>query len=710
MARAKRTKSTKAPLEARDVFERVVDLAFNLQWTWNPEAQRLFAALDPTLWRATNHSPIKTLESLPPERRDALGDNPAFVLQLRKCERQLADYLKAKTWFKRAAKGRDKRLRVAYLCAEYALHESMPQYAGGLGVLAGDHLKSASDLGVPLVGVGRLYRHGYYEQQLRDDGSTRVVYPHYDFREWPLEDTGQTIAVPVARRMVYVRIWKLQVGRTALYLLDADNSRNKPRDRALTRCLYGGSAESRLQQQVLLGVGGFRALEALGVRPTVYHLNEGHAAFCGLDRLRKLRAQGRSFEKAVDLVRASTVFTTHTPVPAGHDRYPWKMVVKYLAPIGETLGLPWEDFVALGRENPADRKEPFCMTVLAMKLSGRVNGVSKLHGEISRRMWCSVYRARSPARVPIGHVTNGVHTQTWLAPEIEPLYERHLKPRWLGAAPNDKWAARAGRIPPAEFWAARKMLRARLVNFIRARLIEQTQQRVGPIEDYVAAHRAFDEDTLTIGFARRFAPYKRAPLIFRDSRRLAAIINSRKRPVQLVFAGKAHPNDPQGRAFVQRVYRQARSAGFRGRVVVLENYDMHIARLLIAGCDVWLNNPIRPMEASGTSGMKVTLHGGLNCSVLDGWWPEAYNRRNGWAIGGRGKPKTAAEEERCDAEAIYELLEKQIVPLFYRRDRDGVPRGWVRMMVNSLKTVGCCFSSHRMLGEYVKDYYLPAHR
>jgi starch phosphorylase len=710
MAQPRRMRAARTSPQAGDVFERVTDLAFNLQWTWNSEAQRLFAALDPTLWRAANHNPIKMLENLPSERRDALADDAAFVAQLRKCEQQLAHYLKAKTWFKRTAKGHDKRLLVAYFCSEFALHESMPQYAGGLGVLAGDHLKSASDLGVPVVGIGRLYRHGYYQQELRPDGSTRVVYPHYDFREWPLEDTGQTIAVPIARRMVYAKIWKLPVGRTALYLLDADISRNKPSDRALTRYLYGGNAESRLQQQVLLGVGGLRALEALGIRPTVYHLNEGHAAFCGVDRVRKLRAQGKSFERAVELVRASTVFTTHTPVPAGHDRYPWKMVVRQLAPIGEAIGVPWQEFLALGRENPADHKEPFCMTVLAMKLSGRVNGVSKLHGEVSRKMWRTAYGVRSPAKVPIGYVTNGIHTQTWLAPEIEPLYRRHLKPRWVGAGPNDNWAARADRIPPAEFWAVRSMLRARLVNFIRERVLEQIQRRLGPVEDYVAAHETFDEDALTIGFARRFATYKRAPLIFRDGKRLAAILNDHERPVQFVFAGKAHPNDAAGQAFVQRVYREARSAGLRGRVVVIEDYDMYVARLLIAGCDVWLNNPLRPMEASGTSGMKAALHGGLNCSVLDGWWPEAYGQHNGWAIGDGRKLKTQAQQDRYDAEAIYELLEQQIVPLFYARDRNGVPHRWVRMMVNSLKTIGCRFSSHRMLGEYVKSYYLPALR
>ncbi len=710
MVQAKRKKRANARQPAVDVFERVSDLAMNLRWTWNVETQRLFAALDPVVWRASNHNPIRTLASLSPERREALAADANFIIQLKRCEQQLRKYRRTRTWFARAAKGRDKRLKVAYFCSEYAIHESMPQYAGGLGVLAGDHLKSASDLGVPLVAVGRLYRHGYYEQQLNRDGTTRVTYPWYDFQEWPIQDTGRTIAVTLARRKVYAKIWKLQVGRTELYLLDADIPDNRPQDRALTHYLYGGDSESRLRQQILLGIGGFRALQALGIRPTVYHLNEGHAAFCGVDRLRKLRAQGKSFKRACEIVRGSTVFTTHTPVPAGHDRYDPKLITKYLAPIREALGIGRDAFLALGRENPENRKEPFCMTILALKLSAHVNGVAKLHGKVSREMWRGVYGVKSATKVPIGHVTNGIHTQTWLAPETEPLYKRYLRPRWIGATPNDNWAARANRIPPAEFWAMRNSLRAKLVNFIRERLVEQIQRKVGPVEDLTAAHEMFDANALTIGFARRFATYKRAPLIFRDAKRLTRILNDEERPVQLVFAGKAHPRDASGQALAQRVYRAAHSAGLRGRVVVLENYDMHVGRLLTAGCDVWLNNPIRPMEASGTSGMKPPLHGGLNCSILDGWWPEAYNDRNGWAIGDGTEMKSRAQQDQHDAEVIYNLLEKEIAPMFYKRDRDGIPRRWVRMMANSLKTVACRFSTHRMLGEYVKDSYLPAHR
>lgn len=706
----KHVKDKTVGISGGELFDRVADLAADLQWTWNSKTRRLFAALDPAMWKATNHNPVRTLESLPPERCELLGRDPAFVSRLVESERGLREYHRAKRWFQRAAKGAERRLKVAYFCSEYALHESMPQYAGGLGVLAGDHLKSASDLGVPLVGIGRLYRCGYYEQQFHADGSTKVVYPQYDFRTWPLEDTGQTIAVPIARKIVYAKIWKQRVGRTELYLLDTDISRNRPEDRKLTHYLYGANAEYRIQQLILLGVGGHRALEALGIRPTVYHLNEGHAAFCGLDRVRKLMAQGKSFEKAVEIVRKSSVFTTHTPVAAGHDRFDWKMTVKYLAPIGEALGISWREFLALGRENPDDRKESFCMTVLALKLSEHVNGVAALHGEVSRKMWQSAYRAKSPKQVPIGHVTNGIHTQTWLAPMMEPVYDKYLKPNRHKPTPTDNWAARADKIPPAEFWRMRNMLRQRLVNFIRERLVEQIQRQLGPMDDIIAAHETFDPRALTIGFARRFVTYKRAPLIFRDSRRLAKILGDPKRPVQLVFAGKAHPEDAAGQELAQTIYQAARKSGLRGRVAVLENYDMHIGRMLTSGCDVWLNNPLRPMEASGTSGMKPPLHGGLNCSILDGWWPEAYDRRNGWAIGDGRELKSRALQDKYDADCIYRLLEKEIVPRFYDRDRGGIPKRWVAMMTHSLKTVACRFSTHRMVGEYVEQYYLSAHR
>ncbi len=687
-----------------DIFERVRQLACNLWWTWNPDPQRLLAALDPVAWEASNHNAFRVLAGLSDQRRRTLCTDHDFLTLLGECEQQLAGYLAARTWFQRTATPRQKRVHVAYFCAEFALHESFPQYAGGLGVLAGDHLKSASDLGIPLVAVGLLYSSGYYRQELRADGTTRAIFPDYDFADWPLIATGKTIAIPLGRRAVRARVWKVQVGRVPLYMLDTDIPANKPSDRRITERLYGGDQETRIQQEILLGVGGLRALQAVGERVTVCHLNEGHAAFCSLERLRQLRATGVSPTVATKRVRATTVFTTHTPVPAGHDRFPPALFNKYLGPLAADLGLSRTELLGLGREDPDDRQEPFCMTVLALKLSGRRNAVAELHGDTSRRMWTGVFGVENPDDVPITHVTNGVHVATWLAPEIRPLYDRYLRPRWVGESPADDCWQRADRIPPAELWGVRNLLRRRLVEFIRLRLRQQIQRRCGSQQEMVAALDTFDERALTIGFARRFATYKRAPLIFRDARRLAAILGDPRRPVQLVFAGKAHPADAAGQDLARRIYQAARRGGFRGRVALLEDYDMHVGRMLTAGCDVWLNNPLRPQEASGTSGMKPPLHGGLNFSILDGWWPEAYNGRNGWAIGDEQPARTRAIQDRHDAESIYDLLEREIVPLFYDRTRAGLPRKWVTRMVASMKTVCPVFNTHRMLSDYLNLY------
>jgi starch phosphorylase len=723
------TKRTRVPLAAVEprqarpargasgsdaVLGRVDALARDLWWTWNPDPQRLFAALDPVAWEASEHNPVAVLASLSPERRAALSESPALLALLHDCERQLARYLGAKAWFQRTATSRQKRLRVAYFCAEFGLHECLPQYAGGLGILAGDHLKTASDLGIPLVGVGLLYRSGYYRQELRRDGTTRVLYPRYDFDRLPITDTGHMVRVPLGRREIAAKVWRAQVGRVPLYLLDTDVPGNAARDRAITARLYGGDKDTRIRQEIVLGIGGVRALAALGVHATVFHLNEGHAAFCSLERVRQLRRQGWSLPRAVEHVRARSVFTTHTPVPAGHDRFPPRLVHRYLGALLGEAGVRPAEWLGLGREAPKDRREPFCMTVLALRLSGRCNGVSQIHGDVSRQMWMRVYGADGPGRVPIGHVTNGVHPANWLAPEMRPLYERYLKPGWAAPSPAEDCWRRAGRIPPAELWAVRSRLRRQLVQFIRRRLVEQVRRRCGPVAELNAAREALDEDALTIGFARRFATYKRAQLIFRDPRRLARILGDPRRPVQLVFAGKAHPADREGQRVAQQVYRYAQQAGFRGRVALLEDYDMHVARMLVAGCDVWLNNPVPPQEASGTSGMKPPLHGGLNCSILDGWWAEAYNGRNGWAIdeGTRRDSRSSvarARRDREDAAALYRLLEGEIVPLFYDRGRDGLPRGWIRRMVAAMKTVCPRFSTYRMLGEYL-DLYCPAQR
>jgi len=716
MEESRLNRDNRFPMTNNDIFRRLDRLARNLWWTWNSSAQRLFASVDPGLWEATDRNPIKLVGRLSPERRELIGNDEGFARRMRDCEIELDRYMNARTWFDRefsrsgARSGR--RPLIAYFCAEYGVHESLPQYSGGLGVLAGDHLKSASDLGVPLVAIGLLYRCGYYTQEFNADGTTRVIYPQIDFSELPITDTGKIVRVPMGRgESVAARIWKQQVGRIQLYLLDTDIPQNKSsRQRALTRHLYGGDREYRIQQEILLGIGGMMALDSLGISPTVFHLNEGHAAFAALERLRRLRAKGIDLNEALAQVRDAGVFTTHTPVPAGNDRFSPALTMKYFAPMLEDLGLTRERFLALGREKADDKAEEFCMTVLALRLNRRCNGVAKLHGEVSREMWKRVFNVDRADQVPIGHVTNGVHSQTWLAPEMEEIYRKYLKPRWVGADTKIEWWKRAGAIPAEEFWGARQLLRRQLIEFVRRRLVQQLLRRGASQEELNEASRALDEQALTIGFARRFATYKRAPLVFHDPKRLARILRNARRPIQIIFAGKAHPRDAEGQAFAREIFKISRSDRFRGRVVLLEDYDLELGRVLTSGVDVWLNNPLRPQEASGTSGMKGPLQGGINCSIPDGWWPEGFNGSNGWMIGTGKQFNSPAEQDRRDAQAVYALLEGKIAPLFYQRDRDGIPRGWVEMMVQSMKSVCSAFSSHRMVGDYVRDYYMPAHR
>ncbi len=689
-------------------LDRARALSRNLWWSCNPAAQRMFASLDPKLWDATHHNPIKTLDMLAPERQELLANDEAFAARLDAAETDLKNYLAAKPWFAKSSKASGKPL-VAYFCAEFAVHECLPQYSGGLGVLAGDHVKSASDLGIPLVGVGLLYRCGYYTQEFNKDGSTRVIYPRIDFASVPITETGKTISLPMAGRTVHARIWTQQVGRTTLYLLDTDIPQNRPVDRQLTRHLYGGDREYRIRQELLLGVGGLLALEKMGLKPTVYHMNEGHAAFCALERLRRLVKSGKSLAKAKEAVRASGVFTTHTPVPAGNDRFDSKLTWKYLSGYAADLGISKDELMALGREDESNLQEEFCMTVIALKLSKRCNGVAALHGDTSRRMWAKTYGIADPDQVPIGSVTNGIHSETWLAPEIRPLYDKYLKPNWVGAGPKDDWWSKAGKIPPAELWATRRLLRRRMIEFVRRRLIQQIVRRNGTDAAVAQVYNTFDENTLTIGFARRFATYKRAPLVFKDAKRLAKILGHADKPVQLIFAGKAHPKDIGGQEFAQEIFKHAESTAFNGRVVLLEDYDLEVGRVLTSGVDVWLNNPLRPQEASGTSGMKPPLHGGINCSILDGWWPEAYNKKNGWAIGDGREFTDQKKQDAYDASAIYDLLEKQVVPLFYDRNREGLPTKWIAAMTESMRTVCNQFSTARMLAEYWEKYYGPAH-
>lgn len=687
------------------MYQRLMALAHNLWWSWNVEAVRLFAGLDPALFTATNQNPIRTLRLLTPERRELIETDAGLGARVAAVEGELASYLSEGTWFGKTVKQRD--ALVAYFCMEFAVHESYPQYSGGLGVLAGDHVKAASDLGLPFVGVGLLYRRGFYTQQLEKDGSTRVIYPKLDFADLAVSDTGVTFSLPMGKRAVKVKVWKQSVGRVSLYFLDTDVAGNSPDDRRLTNHLYGGDREYRIRQELLLGVGGLMALEAVGLKPTVYHLNEGHAAFAPLERVARLVEGGSGFAEAVEKVRRSSVFTTHTPVPAGNDRFDAKMTLKYLAGYARRLGVSEGQLLGMGREEPTNNAEEFCMTVLALKLAKHCNGVSALHGEVSREMWKKVYGKPTGKGVPIGHVTNGIHPQTWLSPEMLGLYEKYLKPDF--ETPGLGFYSRSGKIPDAELWGTRAVMKRKLIDFARQRLYAQGLRRGGSEAELQTALTALREDALTIGFARRFATYKRAPLIFREPETLARILNNPKRPVQILFAGKAHPADKGGQDFAAEVFRFSQDERFRGRVVLIEDYDMNVGRYLYGGVDLWLNNPLRPQEASGTSGMKPPLHGGLNLSILDGWWPEAIDGMNGWAIGDGSQLEDLEKQNEKDAAEIYRKLEREIVPLYFKRDAAGLPTGWLERAKHSMVTVPPKFSTQRMVAEYWKKFYSVAH-
>ena len=693
---------------AKEMRRDLLKIAGDLWWSWNEIAQRPFAALDPIVWEASNHDPLAVLRHVDEPvfaARCADADFCALVKAARDAHRA---YHGTVAWFEQQAFADAKGLHIAYFCSEFAIHESLQQYSGGLGVLAGDHLKSASDLGIPLTAVGLLYQQGYYLQQLRADGTTRVIEPRWDPRRMPLEDTGVDIRVPIGDRKVEVRLWTMRVGRVKAVLMDTDRKTNRPKDRRLTEGLYKGEPELRMRQQVLLGVGGVMALKALGIKASVFHLNEGHAAFASVARLAQLRRKGESLEDALQRIRASTVFTTHTPVPAGHDRYDAEMVADALQPCWREAGLARRAFLDMGSERPADPKAPFCMTVLALRTAEHVNGVAALHGRVSREMWQQVYGVADAALVPIGHVTNGVHARTWLAPEAETFWKRSigldLDTIERG---KDPWAA-AEKADAGEFWAMRAQLRARLVQFIRERLARQARRRGEAPEVVLRASQAFDPNALTIGFARRFATYKRAPLIFREPERLRRILSDGNRPVQIVFAGKAHPRDRDGQAYAAEVHRWTREQGFEGRVALIEEYDMHVGRMLVSGCDVWLNNPLRPHEASGTSGMKPPMHGGVNLSILDGWWPESFDGRNGWAIGDGSEGTDREKQDALDAESLYALLENEVVPSYYQHDRAGLPQDWIARALHSVATVPGRFNTHRMVAEYLEKSYLPA--
>lgn len=695
---------------------RLRELAHNLHWAWDHRTLNLFRRLDADLWEREGHNPVQMLGRIPQQALESAAGDEGFLAEYREdCER-LDEYLKnQRSWYAKIAP-QPASAQFAYFSAEFGLNEALPNYSGGLGVLSGDHLKSSSDLGIPLVGVGILYQEGYFRQYLNADGWQGEVYPNNDFWNMPLQlvreesGTPRTFELTIAGARAIVQIWLAQVGRISLYLLDLSSAANPPELRRISSRLYGGDNEMRIRQELVLGTGGVRALRVLGLRPAVFHMNEGHAAFLVVERIAQLmEEQQLSFDQAKLFVTAGNVFTTHTPVPAGFDRFGPELVDRYFGAYYARLQITRDEFLGLGRENPADTSEPFCPTFLALRLSAFRNGVSQLHGNVSRKMFKSLWPRLPEAEVPISAITNGVHPASWVSGrEIGSLYHRYLGPRWEEDPTDRKVWNNVQRIPDQELWRAHERRRERLINFVRERLERQIRRRGGSASELTAALEALDPAALTIGFARRFATYKRANLIFHDTERLATLLANPQRPFQIIFAGKAHPEDSYGKEIIREIARYTRRVDLSQKVVFLEDYDMAIARYLVQGVDVWLNNPRRPLEASGTSGMKVAMNGGLNLSILDGWWAEAYRPEIGWAIGSGEEYADLNYQDEVESRALYELLERDILPLFYDRAADGPPRGWVAKMKASIAANLPVFNTHRMVQDYTRAFYLPA--
>lgn len=691
------------------------DIALNLWWTWTQEARTLFIDMDREAWESCNHNPVLMLGRVTPKRLAQLAEDSGFLASLDRVAGALDEYMRAETWHSELMEGK-KDANIAYFSAEFGLHECMPIYSGGLGLLAGDHLKAASGLGLPFVAMGLFYYNGYFRQYLNPDGFQQEYVSPNDFYNLPctLETTPDgkpiTICVDYPGRKVYAQIWRVQVGRIRLYLLDTKIDANSPEDRAITDQLYGGDHEHRLKQEILLGIGGVRALRALGREPEVVHMNEGHAAFSALERMRILiEEKGLTFHEALEAGIPGNIFTTHTPVPAGNEVFGVELMDRYFYEWHGKLRTDRKSFLALGRVNPHDDGETFSMTILALRTSGQANGVSKLHGEVSRKMWANVWPDVPVHEVPIGHVTNGCHIRSYASDQLDELYVRYCGTRWSLDASNEgaDWRG-PERLPDAELWRVYQRRRSRLVTWARERYKAQLKRSGAAPQEIEQAEELLDPEALTIGFARRFATYKRGTLLFRDPERLAKILADKDRRVQIIYAGKAHPKDTAGKQFIQAIYKFARDPRFKNRIIFLEDYDIVVARYLVQGVDVWLNNPRRPMEASGTSGMKAAVNGALNCSILDGWWCEGYDGENGWSIG-NGEDYTDLEyQDDVESRALYDLLEKHVVPLFYERRSDGLPREWIRRMKRSMRTAIGTFSTFRMVKEYYEKYYSKA--
>jgi starch phosphorylase len=697
------------------VQEKLWSLARNLWWSWDQDTVSLFRSLDPARWRALNQNPIALLSEMPLAQIEKRAAELMLHSRIAYSYRRLQEYLGSdKTWGSQHAAVLRTR-PVGYFSAEFGIHESLPIYSGGLGVLAGDHIKSASDLDIPLIAVGLFYGQGYFRQRLDRNGWQQEEYLPTDVNALPMEPligtNGESVTVQIETRggSIRAKVWRVKVGRIDLLLLDSNVDGNAPEDRELTSRLYGGDGRIRIRQELLLGVGGYRALKAMGANPGVLHLNEGHSGFAVLEAIRtRMVDEGLNFDQAAPAVTREVVFTTHTPVPAGHDRFHSSLIEEHLGPLRDQMSISHDRLMSLGREHPEHHHEDFCMTVLGLKLSRRANAVSALHGEVSRAMWTGLYPGRKEDEVPIGHITNGVHVPSWLAPQMFRLYDRHLGTGWHEHGSDRHMWEGIENVDDGELWETHVGLKSRLLDFVRRRVVEQADHRDEPAEVRQRLGKVLSPDALTIGFARRFATYKRADLILGDIEKLASMVNDAKRPVQFVFAGKAHPRDDPGKQVLQRIAQLMRDKKFAGRFVFVEDYDINVGRHFVQGVDVWLNNPRRPLEASGTSGQKVVLNGGLNLSVMDGWWAEAYDGLNGFGIGtGRTHSNMHLHDTR-DRDDLYRVILDKVIPLYYQRDQDGLPRGWIKRMKRTIRTLGWRFNADRMVMDYTSKCYVPA--
>ena len=694
---------------------KLYDISYNLWWSWNTELLKLFKLIDMDLWERIGKNPVRFLKQVEQERLEQISTDIGFLKEYDKVVKDFEDYMNSKdTWYKKNYPNNSNDL-IAYFSAEYGLDETIPIYSGGLGILSGDHMKSSSDMGIPLIGIGLLYKSGYFHQKINGYGQQETEYHAIDISLLPItpvkdhEGKDLLIYVKLPKKNLYLKIWQIKVGRNTLYLMDSDIEENIPEYRKITSTLYGGDQEMRIQQEIVLGMGGVNLLYTLGLKPTVYHMNEGHSSFLTIELIKNMmKYKEVSFELAKDIVSSMTVFTTHTPVPAGNDIFPLSLVEKYFDGFWERLGLSKEEFLRLGMEPNANMNSSgFNMGILALKIAGKKNGVSKLHGAVSRELFSNVWPEIPSNESPIEYVTNGVHTCSWLAPTIKDLYNKYLEPYWQDNIQDDEVWENIEKIPDEELWKIHQSRKEKLIKIVKASTTERLRRYNYSYEDIEEIVVSLDPNVLTIGFARRFATYKRATLIFRDLERITQIFNAKGMPVQIIFAGKAHPSDREGQELIKFIHDIALKPQFKGKVFILENYNIGMSRYLISGVDVWLNNPRRPLEASGTSGQKAAINGVINFSVLDGWWAEGYNERNGWTIGTNAKYQSYEDQDNADSKSIYDTLENKIIPMYYEKNEKGYSDNWLRIMKNTIESNAGRFSTARMIKDYTDKLYMP---